>query len=129
MDYDLLFRIGDKARHADRLTTEEQQFVTEIVPKEFVRFPKIPFPQRLQHPAGFSISGAPVRTLAWSVLVLSGRGILGKRYDSRSDFYGRVALDLAFGIMRSHFHLGYPKGTHCCAQCTLAVYPVLNTKA
>jgi hypothetical protein len=27
--------------------------------------------------------------------------------------------------MRSHFHLGYPKGAHCCAQCTLAVYPVL----
>jgi hypothetical protein len=31
--------------------------------------------------------------------------------------------------MRSHFHHGYPKGTHCCVQCTLAVYPVLEARA
>lgn len=37
--------------------------------------------------------------------------------------------DLALGIMRSHFHLGYPKGTHCCVGCTLAVYPVLVLNA
>ena len=37
--------------------------------------------------------------------------------------------DLAFGIMRSHFHHGYPKGVHCCAQCTLAVIPVLEAGA
>ena len=24
---------------------------------------------------------------------------------------------------------GYPKGTHCCVQCTLAVYPVLEANA
>jgi hypothetical protein len=36
---------------------------------------------------------------------------------------------LAFGVMRSHFHLGNPKGTYCCAQCTLAVYPVLRAGA
>ena len=27
--------------------------------------------------------------------------------------------------MHSHFHRGFPKGVQCCAQCTLAVYPVL----
>ena len=31
--------------------------------------------------------------------------------------------------VRSHFHLGYPKGTYCCVQCTLAVYPVLEADA
>jgi hypothetical protein len=31
--------------------------------------------------------------------------------------------------MRSHFHNGYPKGTHCCMQCTLAVYAALETGA
>jgi hypothetical protein len=33
------------------------------------------------------------------------------------------------GIMRSHFHHGYPKGTHCCVQCTLAVYTTLEAGA
>ena len=37
--------------------------------------------------------------------------------------------DLALGVMRSHFHHEYPKGTHCCVQCTLAVYPVLEARA
>jgi hypothetical protein len=31
--------------------------------------------------------------------------------------------------MRSHFHHGYPKGTHYCVRCTLAVYPVLEAGA
>ena len=31
--------------------------------------------------------------------------------------------------MRSHFHHGYPKGVHCCVQCTLAVIPVLDAGA
>jgi hypothetical protein len=46
-----------------------------------------------------------------------------------SRFYQNVEKDLAFGIMRSHFHHGYPKGTHCCVQCSLAVYPVLAAAA
>jgi hypothetical protein len=41
----------------------------------------------------------------------------------------QVEKDLAFGIMRSHFHHGYPKGTHCCVACTLAAYTVLEVGA
>ena len=37
--------------------------------------------------------------------------------------------DLAFQVMRSHFHHGYPKGAHCCVQCTLAVIPVFDAGA
>jgi hypothetical protein len=37
-----------------------------------------------------------------------------------------VERDLAFGIMRGHFHQGHPKGTYCCGPCTLAVIPVLR---
>ena len=44
-------------------------------------------------------------------------------------FYAQVEKDLAFAIMRSHFHHGYPKGSHCCVQCTVAVYPVLEIGA
>src|SRR5262249_8642844 len=58
----------------------------------------------------------------------SAQKVLGKRYEG-SDFYEAVERDLAFGVMRSHFHHGYPKGTHCCQQCTLAVYPVLEAGA
>ena len=43
--------------------------------------------------------------------------------------FENVERDLALGIMRSHFHHEYPKGTHCCVQCTLAVYPVLEAGA
>ena len=129
MDYDQLWNIGERAKDGTRLTPGEKRFVKEIVPRELAEFPKVPFPSRVRHPAGFSISGAPVRTLVRCVLVLSAQRVLGLRYDARSEFYERVAADLAFGIMRSHFHHGYPKGVHCCAQCTLAVFPVLKRKA
>lgn len=85
-------------------------------------------PKVIKHPAGFSISGAPVGTFLRSALLIAGRKALGNRYGG-SPFYEMVERDLAFGIMRSHFHHGYPKGTHCCVQCTLAVYPVLEVGA
>jgi hypothetical protein len=129
MDYDRLWKISDKARYGARLTSEENRFVVETVPGELAEFPKNPFPARVRHPAGFSVSGAPVRTLVRCALVLSAQRVLGRRYGSRSEFYDRVEADLAFGIMRSHFHHGYPKGTFCCPQCTLAVYPVLMAEA
>jgi hypothetical protein len=40
-----------------------------------------------------------------------------------------VEKDLALEIMRSNFHHGYPKGAHCCVQCTVAVIPVLDAGA
>ena len=85
-------------------------------------------PKTIRPPAGFSITGAPIRTFLKSALLLAGQKALGSRYGG-SPFYERVEEDLAFGIMRSHFHHGYPKGTHCCVQCTLAVLPVLEADA
>jgi len=126
MNYDQLWEIGERARNGARLTPHEKHFVIEVAPRELSRFPRIAFPTRIRHPAGFSISGAPVGTLARSILVLSAQRVLGSRYHVHSAFYERGAADLAFGIMRSHFHHGYPKGVHCCAQCTLAIYPVLK---
>jgi hypothetical protein len=129
MNYEQLWDIGEQARHGAQLTPGEKSFIVEVVPRELAKFPNVPVPSRVRHPAGFSLSGAPVRTLTRCVLVLSARRVLGPNYDARSEFYQRVAADLAFGIMRSHFHHEYPKGVHCCAQCTLAVYPVLKAKA
>jgi len=129
MDYDRLLKIGEQSRSHGRLTSDEKHFVIDVVPQEFAAFPRIAFPARVRHPAGFSIAGAPVGTLLRSVLVLAAQRALGPRYYRRSEFYERVGADLAFGIMRSHFHHGYPKGAHCCAQCTLAVYPVLRARA
>jgi hypothetical protein len=126
MDYDRLWLVGEHARHRTRLTPEDKRFISEIVPRELAKFPHVVFPRHVRHPAGFSLSGAPVGTLVRCVLVLSAQRVLGVRYDVRSEFYGRVAADLAFGIMRSHFHHGFSKGVHCCAQCSLAVYPVLK---
>jgi hypothetical protein len=129
MDYDLLWNIGEQVRHGTRLAPEAKHFIAKIVPRELAKFPRIAFPRHVRHPAGFSLAGAPIGTLARCVLVLSAQRVFGPAYDSRSEFYHRVAADLAFCAMRSHFHHGFPKGLHCCAQCSLAVYPVLEAEA
>jgi hypothetical protein len=128
MDYEQLFTIADRARSGRRLTLEESAFIRDTVPKALGATSRGDGPKRINHPGGFALSGAPVRTFVSSALLLAGQKVFGKRYDG-SPFYQDVERDLAFGIMRSHFHHGYPKGTHCCVQCSLAVYPVLETGA
>ena len=128
MDYERLWRIADSARAGARLSQEENGFVREVVPAALAAFPSVELPERIRHPGGFALSGAPIGTFLKSGLLLAGQKVFGPRYDG-SEFYQRVERDLAFGIMRSHFHHGYPKGTHCCVQCSLAVYPVLAAGA
>jgi hypothetical protein len=123
-----LFEIADRARGREPLTPQDKAFVQKTVPKEFSLFPRLAFPASVRHPAGFTVTGASVGTFVRSALLLAGQRVLGQRY-AESDFYTTVERDLAFGIMRSHFHHGYPKGTHCCTQCTLAVYPILEAEA
>lgn len=128
MDFDTLWTVADRARAARRLPSEDIAFVREVVPTELESFPQLDLPKVVRHPAGFSISGAPVGTFVRSALLIAAQKALGNRFGS-SAFYESVERDLAFGIMRSHFHHGYPKGAHCCAQCTLAVYPTLEVGA
>lgn len=104
---------------------DDVRFVREVVPAQLESFPKLDLPKTIRHPAGFSVSGAPVGTLLRSALLIAGKKVLGDRYAGWA-FYETVERDLAFGIMRSYFHHGYPKGAHCCVQCTLAVYPALE---
>jgi len=99
-----------------------------VVPDRFSAYPRLKLPATVRHPAGFSVSGASVGTFLRSALLVAGQKALGRRCGG-SEFYERVEDDLAFGIMRSHFHHGYPKGVHCCVQCTLAVIPVLDAGA
>lgn len=128
MTFDRLWALADLARTRGRLSSEDLDFVRDTLPVEFASFPNLELPKRIRHPAGFSISGAPVGTFVQCALLLAGQKALGRRFNG-AEFYERLGKDLAFGIMRSHFHHGYPKGTHCCAQCTLAVYPVLEAGA
>ncbi|MBS0267025.1 MAG: hypothetical protein JSS02_34185 [Planctomycetes bacterium] len=128
MDFDTLWMVAERARAKPRLSAEDLTFVREVVPRELEAFPHLQLPKAIRHPAGFTISGAPVGTFVRSTLLIAGQKALGSRFGG-SAFYEAVEKDLAFGIMRSHFHLGYPKGTHCCVQCTLAVYPVLESGA
>ncbi len=128
MDFDLLLNVAERARARQRLPSADIAFVREVVPKELASFPKLDLPKAIRHPAGFAISGAPVGTFVRSALLIAGQKALGSRFGG-SAFYETVEKDLAFGIMRSHFHHGYPKGTHCCVQCTLAVYPTLEAGA
>ena len=128
MDFNRLFEIADRSRARDALTSKDKAFVRKVAPKDLASFPRLALPARVRHPAGFTVTGASVGTFVRSALLLGGQRSLGRRY-GESAFYTAVERDLAFGIMRSHFHLGYPKGVHCCTQCTLAVYPVLEANA
>ena len=128
MDLDTLWAVADGSRARARLSPKDVAFVRDVVPHDLESFPKLKLPASIRHPAGFSISGASVRTLLRCALLIAGQKALGRRFGG-SEFYERVEEDLAFGIMRSHFHHGYPKGVHCCVQCTLAVLPVLEAGA
>lgn len=128
MDFGLLWTVAERARARQRLPSEDIAFVREVVPRELESFPNLDLPKAIRHPAGFVISGAPVGTFLRSALLIAGQKALGSRFGGAA-FYETVEKDLAFGIMRSHFHHGYPKGTHCCVQCTLAVYPTLEAGA
>jgi hypothetical protein len=128
MDFERLWTVTERVQAKQRLSPEDNEFVREVVPRELESFPNLSLPKAIRHPAGFTISGAPVGTFLRSALLLAGQKALGSRFGG-SAFYEAVERDLAFGIMRSHFHHGYPKGTHCCVQCTLAVYPTLEAGA
>ena len=121
MDFERLFTVAD----ATQLSADDKAFVKTAVPKAMAAAKP---PKKITHPAGFSVSGAPARTFTRSALLLAGKKALGNRYGG-SPFYEEVERDVSFGIMRSHFHGGHPKGAFCCAQCTLAVYPLLESGA
>ena len=128
MNFDTLWVVADRARARSRLAPEDVSFIRDVVPDELDSFPKLKLPASIRHPAGFAVSGASVGTFLRGALLIAGQRALGNRFGG-SEFYARVEKDLAFGIMRSHFHHGYPKGVHCCAQCTCAVIPVLEAGA
>lgn len=128
MDFETLWDVAERARTGRRLSSTDIAFVRHVAPAALDAFPRLTLPKTVRHPGGFSVSGAPVGTFLRSALLLSGQRALGRRF-GQSAFYEAVEKDLAFGIMRSYFHHGYPKGTHCCIQCTLAVYPVLAAGA
>ena len=128
MDFDTLWAVADRARTRPRLAPADISFVRDVAPDQFDTFPRLKLPASVRHPAGFSITGASVGTFVRGALLVAGQKALGKRFGG-AEFYERVEEDLAFGIMRSHFHHGYPKGVHCCVQCTLAVIPVLDAGA
>ena len=128
MDLDSLWLVADRARARGRLAPEDVSFVRDAAPRQFDSFPKLKLPAKFRHPAGFSVSGAPVGTFVRAALLVAGQKALGRRFRG-AEFYERVEQDLAFRIMRSHFHNGYPKGAYCCVQCTLAVIPVLDAGA
>ena len=128
MDLDQLWQVADRARTGARVSQQDSAFVRTELPDQLSEFPHLKLPKTMRHPAGFTITGASVGTFVRCAALIAGQRVLGTRYTG-SRFYEAVEKDLAFGIMRSHFHLGYPKGAHCCTTCTLAVYPVLALNA
>ena len=128
VDLDTLWAVADRARARSLLSRGDVSFVRNVAPDQFDRYPHLKLPATVRHPAGFSVSGASVGTLLRSALLIAAQKALGRRCGG-AEFYERVERDLAFGIMRSHFHHGYPKGAHCCVQCTLAVIPLLDAGA
>src|SRR5262245_56895452 len=128
MNLDTILTIAERARARRQLVSDDQVYLRDVVPRELEAFPRLKLPKAIRHPGGFSVSGAPVGTFLRSALLVAAHKALGRRFEG-SGFYEKVEKDLAFGIMRSYFHHGYPKGAHCCVSCTLAVYPVLEVGA
>jgi hypothetical protein len=128
VSFDRLWDVGERARSRGSLSRDDVAFVRDTLPSTFASFPRVKPPGKIQHPGGFTVSGAPVGTFLRAALLIAGQKALGRRFAGHP-FFESVERDLALGIMRSHFHHGYPKGTHCCAQCTLGVYPVLQAGA
>lgn len=122
--FERIWDVAERSRERRALSRAESGFVRGVVPDVLGSIHGLRVPKAIHHPGGFPVSGAPVGTFLKAALLLSGQKALGRRFDGHP-FYEEVERDLAFGIMRSHFHHGYPKGTHCCSMCTLAVYPVL----
>ena len=128
MDLDRLLDIAERARTRGALNATDKQYIAEEIPRQLADFPRMKLPGQVRHPAGFVVKGAPVGTLLRSALLVAGQRVLGRRFGG-ARFYEEVEKDLAMQIMRTHFHHGAPKGTHCCAQCTLLVVPVLESGA
>ena len=120
-----LWLVAERARARGSLSREDIAFVRDTLPAALNSFPEIQLPKTIRHPGGFTVSGAPIGTFLRSALLIAGQKALGRRFANHS-FFETVERDLALGVMRSHFHHEYPKGTHCCVRCTLAVYPVLE---
>ena len=128
VNFDRLWVVAERARAREPLPRDDIAFVRDTLPSTLESFPGIKPPKKIRHPGGFTVSGAPVGTFLRAALLMAGQKALGRRFGGNS-FFEKVERDLAFGIMRSHFHHGYPKGTHCCVQCTLAIYPVFEAGA
>jgi hypothetical protein len=128
MELEQLWEVADRARNSTKLSQEDSHFVRMSLPELLFDFPRLSLPKKIHHPAGFTVMGASIGTFLRCASLIAGKRVHGERYNG-SEFYESIEKDLAFGIMRSHFHLGYPKGTHCCVSCTLAVYPVLALNA
>jgi hypothetical protein len=128
MEIAQLWTVADRAREGTKLSQEDSQFVRTELPVLLSDLPHQTLPKRISRPAGFTVAGASVGTFLRCATLIAGRRVLGARYEG-SEFYESIEKDLAMRIMRSNFHLGYPKGTHCCVSCTLAVYPVLALDA
>ena len=83
MDYERLFAVADAARTKKKLPAGDTAFVKTKIPKDMAEYPKWKRPAKIAHPAGFSVSGAPVGTFVRSALLLAGRKALGNRYGTQ----------------------------------------------
>lgn len=68
-----LWSVSEAARGRGRLSAADVVFATETVPRRLASFPELKLPDRLRHPAGFTISGAPRGTFVRSGLLFQIR--------------------------------------------------------
>ena len=73
MDFNVLWQVADRARSQRRLASTDIAFLCDVVPVELESFPRLNLPTVIHHPAGFSISGAPVGTFLRSALLIAGK--------------------------------------------------------
>jgi hypothetical protein len=129
MNWEQLWQVAEQSRARAKLSAGDRRWVSEDLPRVFAAFPRLEVPNRVRHPAGFSVTGASVRSLVRSALLLAARGALGPHYHRESAFFAQVETDLALRISLSVFRHGDPPGAYCCPTCTLAVLPLFERRA
>src|SRR5262245_3002708 len=90
---DRLWVVAERARTRGPLSREDIAFVRNTLPATLESFPRIKPPRAIRHPAGFSVSGAPVGTFLKSALLIAGQKALGRRFGGH-EFYENVEREL-----------------------------------
>ena len=80
MDLDQLWNVADRARTRGKVSQGDSAFVRKELPALLCDFPHLRLPNKISHPAGFTVTGASVGTFVRCASLIAAQRVLGTRY-------------------------------------------------